>query len=95
MAKMKKTTMIIAAHLGVALYYSWYAVGDLSYPPMAYLYELKMFIWQFLHFVVTAIAAGILMAYEKKEWAKANWLGFLLAVLIGGSVCFIAPALLR
>lgn len=95
MVEIKKTTLIIAIHLIVALYYSWRSVEDLSYPPMASHFELGFFLSQFCHFVLTAIVAGILMAYEKKEWAKANWLGFLLAVLIGGSVCFIAPALLR
>lgn len=93
MAKMKKTTVIIAIHLMVALYYSWRAVGDLSYPPMAHLFSFGLFISQFFHFVLTAIVAGILMAYEKKEWVKANWLGFLMALIIGSSTCFVAPNL--
>ena len=93
MVRMKKTTIIIAIHLIVAVYYSWRSVGDLSYLPMAHLFSFGLFISQFFHFVLTAIVAGILMAYEKKEWGKANWLGFLMALIIGSSTCFVAPNL--
>jgi hypothetical protein len=93
MVKMKKTTIIIAIHLIVSVYYSWHSVGDLSYLPMAHLFSFGLFISQFFHFVLTAIVAGILMAYEKKEWVKANWLGFLMALIIGSSTCFVAPNL--
>jgi hypothetical protein len=100
---MKKTNQIITIHLGVLVLYTLFFAIWINYSdagddyPNPYKWLGFMFL-QAIMMIGHAITIAILASNQpesKPENAKAHWLSLGLILLIGGSICFIAPGLLQ
>lgn len=95
---MKKTAYITVIHIVIQLLYTTLIFWDLSQsgdPSHRMLgFMFTMAFAMVIHFVLTILFVIIHSIAKRSDLVRAQFLGFGLAMLLGGSACFIAPGLL-
>lgn len=95
---MKKTSYITLIHIIVQLLYTALIFWDLSqsvdtgHRMMAFMFTMAFAMA--IHFVLTILLVIIHGIAKRSDLVRAQFLGLGLAMLLGGSACFIAPGLL-
>jgi len=95
---MKKNTYIVLIHIIIQLLYTVLILWDLSqsvdagHRMMAFMFTMAFAMA--IHFVLAILFVIVHSIAKRSDLVRAQFLGLGLAMLIGGSACFIAPGLL-
>lgn len=95
---MKKTYYITIIHIVVQLLYTALIFWDLSqsvdteYQMLGFMFTMAFAMA--IHFVLAILLVILHSISKRSDLVRAQFLGLGLAMLIGGSACFIAPGLL-
>lgn len=92
---MKKTLYISLIHVGLQLLYTFLIVIDSVQSPdpahQSLTFMLTLAFIMVIHFVLGILVIIIHSFAKRSDLIRAHLLGMGLALLIGGSVCFVAP----